>query len=205
MNPRQNKRGARRSKRAESAARRGTIPPPLCPKLTVPVVRDLRHGARSASVLARPVSLRYAALLFFSLASRGGAFSIDHLWARESRNPSVRGDQAGMPKRAAGGRFRVLRPPPPAQYPKTQTRNVGRYFQKIFPRTFPSADAFFCIQLNGTKSNPPGLRNDTSSARVAQFPGLLQDHAGTMTFEDEFGDGEDEVHYENTFITSPEG
>ena len=44
-----------------------------------------------------------------------------------------------------------------------------------------------------------------SSARVAQFPGLLQDHAGTMTFEDEFGDGEDEVHYENTFITSPEG
>jgi len=26
-----------------------------------------------------------------------------------------------------------------------------------------------------------------------------------MTFEDEFGDGEDEVHYENTFITSPEG
>ena len=155
MNPRQNTRGARRSKRAESAARRGTIPPPLCPKLTVPVVRDLRHGARSASVLARPVSLRYAALLFFSLASRGGAFSIDHLWARESRNPSVRGDQAGMPKRAAGGRFRVLRPPPPAQYPKTQTRNVGRYFQKIFPRTFPSADAFFCIQLNGTKSNPP--------------------------------------------------
>ena len=156
MNPRQNTRGARRSKRAESAARRGTIPPPLCPKLTVPVVRDLRHGARSASVLARPVSLRYAAPALFlaRLPGRVGVFLDHRCWARESRNPCVRG--AGMPgsrRTEVSGRFRVLsRRRQPNQYPKTQTRNVEMLDE--FPRNISQNISERQNFLPKCKSNP---------------------------------------------------